>query len=147
MDMDGWTWLSKKHSDVMPDFWMSNYTEIWTHQKLFHTEKPDPLSGKLTARPSGKFWIPIPMARFLKWRKHRWNSLKAKKENTCLYLMLCFGMYTKLEQLERLHSVDTSRHLMITHTIYWVILDPKSKEDKVKVTNLKNSPKFQIFEL
>ena len=25
---------------------------------------------------------------------------------------------------------------------YWVILDPKWKEDKVKVTNLKNSPKF-----
>ena len=29
---------------------------------------------------------------------------------------------------------------------HWVILDPKSKEDKVKVTNLKNSLKFQIFE-
>ena len=29
---------------------------------------------------------------------------------------------------------------------HWVILDPKSKEDKVKVTNLKNSPKFQMFE-
>ena len=29
---------------------------------------------------------------------------------------------------------------------HWVILDPKSREDKVKVTNLKNSPKFQIFE-
>ena len=28
---------------------------------------------------------------------------------------------------------------------HWVILDPKSKEDKVKVTNLKNSPKFQIL--
>ena len=28
----------------------------------------------------------------------------------------------------------------------WFILDPKSKEDKVKVTNLKNLPKFQIFE-
>ena len=27
---------------------------------------------------------------------------------------------------------------------YWVILDPKSKEDKVKVTNLKNLPKLQI---
>ena len=27
---------------------------------------------------------------------------------------------------------------------HWVILDPKSKVDKVKVTNLKNSPKFQI---
>ena len=29
---------------------------------------------------------------------------------------------------------------------YWVILDSKSKEDKVKVTNLKNLPKFQMFE-
>ena len=28
---------------------------------------------------------------------------------------------------------------------YWVILDPKSEEEKVKVTNLKNSPKFQFF--
>ena len=28
---------------------------------------------------------------------------------------------------------------------YWVILDPKSKEDKVKVTNLKNLPKLQIY--
>ena len=27
-----------------------------------------------------------------------------------------------------------------------VILDPKSKEDNAKVTNLNNSPKFQIFE-
>ena len=34
---------------------------------------------------------------------------------------------------------------MITHSIElnWI---PKSKEDKVKVTNLKNLPKFQIFE-
>ena len=29
---------------------------------------------------------------------------------------------------------------------YWVILDPKSKEDKVKGINLKNLSKFQIFE-
>ena len=29
---------------------------------------------------------------------------------------------------------------------HWVILDPKSKEDKVKTTNLKNLPKFQMFE-
>ena len=29
---------------------------------------------------------------------------------------------------------------------HWVILDPKSKEDKVKVTNLKNLQKFQIFQ-
>ena len=29
---------------------------------------------------------------------------------------------------------------------YWVILDPKSKEDKVKVTNLKHLPKVQMLE-
>ena len=29
---------------------------------------------------------------------------------------------------------------------YWVILDPKWKEDKVKITNLKNLPKFYLFE-
>ena len=28
---------------------------------------------------------------------------------------------------------------------HWVILDPKSKEDKVKVTNFKNSPNFWIL--
>ena len=35
---------------------------------------------------------------------------------------------------------------MITHTIDQFILDPNSKQDKVKVTNLKNLPKLQIFE-
>ena len=29
---------------------------------------------------------------------------------------------------------------------YWFILDPKSKEDKVKVINLQNLPKLKIFE-
>ena len=32
------------------------------------------------------------------------------------------------------------------YPFYWFTLDPKSKEDKVKVTNLKNLPKLQIFE-
>ena len=31
------------------------------------------------------------------------------------------------------------------YPLYWVKLDPKWKEDKVKVTNLKNSPKFQTL--
>ena len=31
------------------------------------------------------------------------------------------------------------------YPFYWVILDPKSKEYKVKVTNLKNLPNFQFF--
>ena len=35
---------------------------------------------------------------------------------------------------------------MITHTIDQFIFDPKSKQDKVKVTNLNNLPKLQIFE-
>ena len=30
---------------------------------------------------------------------------------------------------------------------HWVILDPKSKEDTVKATNLKNSPKFQFLKI
>ena len=40
-------------------------------------------------------------------------------------------------------------HLPLPHDYpyYWFILDPKSKEDKVKVTNLKNSPKFQLFQV
>ena len=35
---------------------------------------------------------------------------------------------------------------MITHIIDQFILDPKPKQDKVKITNLKNLPKFQIVE-
>ena len=34
---------------------------------------------------------------------------------------------------------------MITHTIDQFILDPKSKQDKVKVKNLKNLPRLQIL--
>lgn len=35
------------------------------YQKLRQTETPEPLKGRLTAKPSGKFCIPIPMAKFL----------------------------------------------------------------------------------
>lgn len=38
----------------------------FTYQKLFIAEKPAALSGRLTAKPSGKFCIPIPTAKFLK---------------------------------------------------------------------------------
>ena len=51
----------------------------------------------------------------------------------------------KLEQLERLRSEDTPPPPPHDYPYHWVILDPKSKEDKVKVTNLKKSPKFQTF--
>ena len=51
----------------------------------------------------------------------------------------------KLEELERLRSEDTpaAPH---DYPCHWVILDPKSKEDEVTVTNWKNSPKYKIFE-
>ena len=37
-----------------------------TYQKALQVENPAPRKGRLTARPSGKFWIPIPRAKFLK---------------------------------------------------------------------------------
>ena len=43
----------------------------------------------------------------------------------------------ELEELERLLSEGYPPPLH-DNPYYWVILDPKSKEDKVKVTNLKN---------
>ena len=55
----------------------------------------------------------------------------------------------QLERLERLRSEDTPPPPPPPphgYPFYWVNLDPKSKEDKVKVTNLNNSPNFQIFE-
>ena len=57
-----------------------------------------------------------------------------------------------LKQLERLHFETTPPpppppppppH---DYPYYWFISDPKSKQDKVKVTNLKNSSKIQILE-
>ena len=44
-------------------------------------------------------------------------------------------------KLEQLWGYPPPPH---DYPYHWVILDPKSKEDKVKVTNLKNSPKFCI---
>ena len=55
-------------------------------------------------------------------------------------------MGIKLEQLERLRSEDTPRHPMITHTSDSHQI-PKSKQDKVNVTNLKKLQKIQIFKI
>ena len=50
----------------------------------------------------------------------------------------------RLERLECLRSEDIPCRLMITHSIEsnWI---PSQKKTKSKLTNLKNSPKFQIF--
>ena len=50
----------------------------------------------------------------------------------------------KLEHLEHMRSEDTFHCPMITHTTDQFILDPKSKQYKVKVINIKNSPKLHI---
>ena len=64
-----------------------------------------------------------------------------------LWSLSCEYFQEKPEWLEHLRSEDSPRRPMITHTIDQFILDPKSKQDKVKVTNLKNFPKLQIFEI
>lgn len=52
------------------DTTLASAASIWsTYQKALQVEKPAPRRGRLTARPSGKFWIPIPMAKFLKDRE------------------------------------------------------------------------------
>ena len=51
------------------------------------------------------------------------------------------GLY-KLEQLERLRSEDTPAASWLAILLSHI----ESKEDKVKITNLKNLPKFHIFE-
>ena len=73
----------------------------------------------------------------LEWHKMHKKILFFKDNSIC--------KQSKLQRLERLRSEDTPRRLMITHSIESHSI--KSKEAKVQVTNLKNSPKFQIFEL
>lgn len=41
------------------------------YQNAFQVENPAPRKGRLTARPSGKFWMPIPIARFLPNKRAR----------------------------------------------------------------------------
>ena len=50
---------------------------------------------------------------------------------SCINIDFSSADQTKLEQLERLRSEDTPRHLMITHTIesYWI---PSQKKTKSK---------------
>ena len=54
-------------------------------------------------------------------------------------------IYGKLEYDYRLSTSKPAFWGIPPPPPYWVILDPKSKEDKVKVTNLKNLPKLQVF--
>ena len=66
-----------------------------------------------------------------------------RKKCYCGKILSCaIYFFTKFGSILRLHSEDIPRRPMITHSIDQFILDPKSKQDKVKVTNLKNLPKL-----
>ena len=74
------------------------------------------------------------------------NSLDCLDKNIMLNVMMSFTeemmmqiVKRKLEQLESLRSEDTPPPPH-DYPYYWVRFDPKSKEDKVKVTNVKNLP-------
>lgn len=54
------------HLQVVEFEWRGIFKGKSAYQKLFHFEHPAACKGKLTANPSGKFCMPIPMAKFLK---------------------------------------------------------------------------------
>ena len=68
------------------------------------------------------------------------NILFPPSEELAYIEMHVYKQKKKTEQLECLCSEDSPCHPMIT-----ILLNPKSKQDKVKVTILKNSPKLPTF--
>ena len=72
--------------------------------------------------------------------KQLMKHMKLKKEQI-LQEMLQFAKQSRTTRTPAFWGYPLSHD----YPYYWVILDPKSEEDKVKVTNLKNLPKFQIF--
>ena len=57
------------------------------------------------------------------------------------------GWLTRLRQHKTCHETQLQPEQPECHAYpyYWFIWDPKSKQDKVKVTNLKNLPTVQLF--
>ena len=84
----------------------------------------------------------FPWWTFWEWQaiSYKWQHSSSRDDN--------FGFridetnQTRVEQLAHLPSEDTPL-LPHDYTYYWFILNPKSKQDRVKVTNLKNLPKLQ----
>ena len=133
-------WLSLRQNDVAmetsQDFFLNSKT-FYCHSKHIHN-----------------IYIEVKNDNHGFWSITYWSLRCSNYNSTDTIVALKYTYHStnilhryELEQLERLRSEDTPRRLMITQTIesYWIILDPKSEEDKVKVTNLKNSPNFQIL--
>ena len=72
------------------------------------------------------------------------------KETVCACITVFWHHETHDSQMDRRTDRQTDKVIPVYPPINFVeaggIKDPKSKDDKVKVTNLKNSPKFQIFQ-
>ena len=79
------------------------------------------------------------------YRKHR--NISKQLYNYSLGLLYCGDFFSKMFTTRTARTPAFWGYPPPPHDYpyHWVILDPKSKEDKVKVTNSTNSPKFQIF--
>ena len=73
----------------------------------------------------------------------RWRMAVPMALHPCLALEICHTdkLKTKTTRTPAFWGYPPPPH---DYPYYWVILDPKSKDDEVKVTNWKNLPKFQI---
>ena len=82
-----------------------------------------------------------------------WFMWITKREMMSLHFKNCYWYTTQCICRNMLKLTRTTRTPAFwgypppphDYPYHWVILDPKSKEDKVKVTNLKKSPKFQFW--
>ena len=126
--------------------YINKWAVHWYTTKFKITVRTDPcLLPHLPFFLNPKAYTDLPVAKvdMEQCKYHYWNVTELKK-----WTRMPMSVF-KVEQLERLCSEDTPPpppppppH---DYPYYWVILDPESKEDKVKVTNLKNLPIFQIF--
>ena len=115
--------------------------------KVFHNYGPNLviLSNNFTRCVTGKDYWKIPKFIFLRSTKLFMNTVS--RYYFQMHWMKSFAfcyIWLKLEQLERLHSKDTPRHLMITHTIEssWI---PSQKKTKSKLQIKKIHQNFKFF--
>ena len=76
-------------------------------------------------------------------KKHTVYPMKWAHEFVMLVLLwLYYQFWIRTTRMPAFWEYPRQPH---DYLYYWFISDPKWKQDKVKVTNLKNLPKFQIF--
>ena len=138
-----------------PDFLLTPWAcvHVVTLQHVFHCHL---IQGLLWVKRHTK-----PLTQwFRETHEHEWNGsslvrimatwikvdLQRMKNIVCKLPSISWRSQTASTRTTRTPAFWGYPPLPHDYPYHWVILDPKSKEDKVKVTNLKNSPKLQIFE-